>query len=138
MSINVIAESITLQRCKQLLFLHVLSGSDYSSRYSHVRKVKFWISWLVSQIVPERIICLDDCPSSPLREEDINVIERLIISLCWDDFTCFSIDLARYEIFKHRPKYVYLTKDVSLQHAHKSTCVSGHIWGRSNLRNKTD
>ena len=41
MSINVIAESITLESCKQLLFLHALSGSDYTSSFFHVRKVKF-------------------------------------------------------------------------------------------------
>ena len=31
-----------------------------------------------------------------------HVMERLIISLCYDDSNCFSIDLARYEIFKYR------------------------------------
>lgn len=30
-SINVIAESIILERCKELLFLHALSGPDYMS-----------------------------------------------------------------------------------------------------------
>ena len=101
MSINVIAESITLERCKEL-FLYALSGSDYTSRFFRIRKVKFWNSWLVNQDVPERCIRLGDCPSLPLREGDINVMERLIISLCYDDSNCFSIDLARYKIFKYR------------------------------------
>ena len=102
MSINMIAESITLERCKELLFLYALSGSDYTSSFFHVKKVKFWNSWLVNQDVPETFIHLGDCPSLPLREGGIDVMERLIISLCYDDSNCFSIDLARYEIFKYR------------------------------------
>ena len=53
MLINVIAESITLERCKELLFLHELSGSNYTSSFFHVGKVKFWNSWLVNQDVLE-------------------------------------------------------------------------------------
>ena len=39
-SINVIAESIILERCKELLFLHALSGPDY-------------MSWLLEHMVSE-------------------------------------------------------------------------------------
>ena len=102
MLINVIADSITFERCKEPLFLHALSGSDYTSSFFHVGKVKFWNSWLIKQDVLETFIQLGDCPSLPLREEDINVIEKFIISLYCDDCNCFSIDLARYEIFKYR------------------------------------
>ena len=102
MSINVIGESITLERCKELLFLYVLSGSEYTSSFYHIRKVKFWNSWLVNQDVPQTFIRLSDCPSFPLREGDINFMERLIISLCYDGSNFFLIDLARYEIFKYR------------------------------------
>ena len=102
MSINVIGESITLERCKELLFLYVLSGSEYTSSFYHIRKVKFWNSWLVNQDVPQTFIRLGDCPSFPLREGDINFMERLIISLCYDGSNFFLIDLARYEIFKYR------------------------------------
>ena len=99
MSINVIAESITLESFKQLLFLHALSGSDYTSSFFHVRKVKFWNSWFVNQDLPETIIRLGDCPSLSSRKEDINVIKRFIF-LYYDGCNCFSIGLARYEIFK--------------------------------------
>ena len=53
MLINVIAESITLERCKEILFLYALSGSDCTSSYFQVGKVKFWNSWLVNQDVLE-------------------------------------------------------------------------------------
>ena len=96
-----IAESITLEKCKKLLFLYALSGSDYRSTFFHIRKLKFWNSWLVNQNVPETFIRLGDCPSIQLREGDINVMERLIISLCYDDSSCFLIDLARYEILNY-------------------------------------
>ena len=81
MSIDVIAESITLERCKEPLFLHILSGSYYMSSFFHIGKVKFWNSWLVNQDVPETFMCLGNCPNLPLREEDIVVIERLIITI---------------------------------------------------------
>ena len=57
---NVIAESIALERCKELLFLHALSGSDYTSSFFHIRKVKFWNSWLVNQDVPKTFMRLGD------------------------------------------------------------------------------
>ena len=93
--------NITFERYKELIFVHALSGSDYTSSFFHIAKVKFWISWLVNQVLPESFICLGDCPNLPLRDEGINVIEKFIISLYYDDFNCFSIDLAGYEIFKY-------------------------------------
>ena len=61
MPISVTAESITLERCKELLFFHAFSGSDYMSSFFHVGKVKFWNSCLVNQDVPEIFVCLGDC-----------------------------------------------------------------------------
>ena len=78
----------------------------------------------------------------PLREEDFNVIEKFIISLYYGDWKCFSVDLVRYEIFKYRQnmniRSLPPTRDTSVQHIHKSAYVSGHIWGRANLPNKTE
>ena len=137
MSINVIAKTITLERCKELLFLHVLlSWSDYTSNFFHVGKVKLWNSWSVNQDLPETFIRLGDWPSLQLIEEDINVIEKFVISLYCDDCNCFSIDLGRYEIFKYRQHME--TRDALIQHIHKSAYVSCHIRGRANLTNKTD
>ena len=94
----------------------------------------------MNQDVPETFILLGDSPSLPLREEDVNVIENFIISLHYDDCNCFSVDLARYEIFKYRQnmdiRSLPPTRDALIQHMHKSACVSGHIWGRSNLPKK--
>ena len=39
--INVIAESTTLERCKEIFFLYALSGSSYTLRFLYIRKVKF-------------------------------------------------------------------------------------------------
>ena len=91
MSTNVITKSIILERYKEFLFLHVLSGSGYSSSFYHVGKVKFWKSWLVNQDEPVAFIRLRDCPSLPLKKEYINVIERFISFLYYDDCNCFSI-----------------------------------------------
>ena len=71
MSINVIAESITLERCKEILFLYALSGSDYMTHFFQITKVKFWNPWLVNQDVPETFIHLGDCPSLSLKEGDM-------------------------------------------------------------------
>ena len=40
-SVNAVAAYIGLKLCKELLFLHYLSGRDYTSSFFHVRKVKF-------------------------------------------------------------------------------------------------
>ena len=142
MSINVIAESIVLEGFKELLFLHASSGSDDASSFFPVEKIKFWNSWSGNQDVPETFVCLGGCPSLPLREKDINLIERFIISLYHDNCNCFSIGLAWYRIFKHPQNMVIRsllpTKDVLIQHMHKSAYVSGQIWDRANLPNKTD
>ena len=91
MSTNAITKSIILDRYKELLFLHVLSGSGYTSSFYHVGKVKFWNSWLVNQDEPEAFTRLGDCPSLPLKKEYINVIERFISFLYYDECNCFSI-----------------------------------------------
>ena len=72
--INVIAESITLERCEELLSLHALV-SNYRSSYFHVIKVKL----MVSEPGHTKDIYLFG--RLPSREEDINVVERLVISL---------------------------------------------------------
>ena len=89
-----IAESITLDICKELIFLHALSGSDCMLSFFPVRKVKLSNSWLVNQDLPEAFTHLGNCPSLLLREEHINVIERLIIPLCYDNSNWFSTDLG--------------------------------------------
>lgn len=73
--INVIAESITLERCEELLSLHALLVSNYRSSYFHVIKVKL----MVSEPGHTKDIYLFGW--LPSREEDINVVERLVISL---------------------------------------------------------
>ena len=96
----------------------------------------------MNQDVPETFIHLGDCPTLPLREEDIYVIEKFIIPLYCDDCNCFSIDLARYEILKYQQNVdiqsLLPTRDALIQHIPKSAYVSGHIWGSTNLTNKTD
>ena len=51
-SVNAIAAYIGLKKCKELLFLHSLSGYDYTSSFFHVGKVKFWEAWLI-QLLPK-------------------------------------------------------------------------------------
>ena len=46
MSVNAIAAHIGLKWCKELLYLHSLSGCDYTSFFFHVKKVKFLDPWL--------------------------------------------------------------------------------------------
>ena len=74
--------------------------------------------------------------------EDIDVIEKFIISLYCDDCNCFSIDLAPYEIYKYRQNmdiwYLPPTRDALIQRKHESAYVSGRTWGRANLSKKTD
>ena len=96
----------------------------------------------MNQDISETLILLGKCPSLPSREEYINVNEKFIISLYYDDCNCFSVNLARYEIFKYQQNMdiqsLLSTRDALIQHIHNSAYVSGLIWGRENLPNKTD
>ena len=56
----------------------------------------------MNQDLPVTFIRLGNCANLPVREEDINVIKRFSVSLYDDDCNCFSIDLARHEIFKYQ------------------------------------
>ena len=60
-------------------------------------------------------------------------MKKFIISLYCDDCNCFSIDLTRYEIFKYRQNM-----DIRSLPPTRDALVSGHIWGRENLTNKTE
>ena len=42
LSSNAITAYIGLKRCKKLLFLHSIAGSDYTSSFFHAGKMKFW------------------------------------------------------------------------------------------------
>ena len=143
LSINVIADHISLERCKELLFLHALSGSDYTSSFYQVGKVKFWNSWLSNTDISQTFLTFSDSPSLPLSDEALHVVERFIVSLYTNEPSYpSSIDLARYEIFKYRGnlemRSLPPTRDALVQHIHKAAYVSGYIWGRSHLTNTTD
>ena len=129
MSINVIAEIITLETCKEFLFLNALSGSDYTSSFFPAGKIKFWNSWLVNQEVPETFIRLGNCASLPLRKEDINVIENVFYNMMIGIF----FQLVLLGMRSSSP-----VRDALIQHIHKSAYVSGHIWCKANLPNKTN
>ena len=141
--INIIADYINLKRCKEMLFLHALSGSDYTASFYQVGKAKFWNAWLTSSENTSKIFLRlsDPCLTSPLEEDDISAIEQFIISL-YTDNSIPSIDLARYDIFKYKGnrdlRALPPTRDALVQHIHKAAYVASHIWSRANLPNTSD
>ena len=81
--LNAIAAYIGLKRSKELLFLHCLSGYDYSSSFFHVGKVKFWDVWLNNSVVSKTFLLYSNHPTLPLTEENLKVIELFAVSLCY-------------------------------------------------------
>ena len=143
LSINIIAEHVGLERCKELLFLHALSGSDYTSSFYKMGKVKFWDTWLTSSSVSQTFLLYSDSPSLPLCDDDLKIIEAFIISLYDAEADISSsIDIARYQIFKYRGnsdiRSLPPTKDALVHHIHKAAYVAGYIWGRSDVPTKSD
>ena len=80
-SVNAIAAYIGLKRRKELLFLHSLSGCDYTTSFFHVGKLKFWDAWLKNSVVFEAFLLYGNCPTLPVRKENLKVIESLVVSL---------------------------------------------------------
>ena len=80
-SVNAIAAYIGLKRCKELLFLHSLSGYDYTSSFFHVGKVKFWDAWLINSVASEAFLQYGNRPTLPLTEKNLKVIESFVVSL---------------------------------------------------------
>ena len=77
LSINAFAQYIGHERCKELLFFHSFTSSDYTSSFFKVGKCKWWDAWLSSSYISKTFHLLSNCPSLPLKEEDIRVIEQV-------------------------------------------------------------
>lgn len=143
LSVNTIAVYVGLERCKELLFLHSLSGSDYTSSFFHVGKLKFWDAWLTNSDVSETFLLYSNRPTLPLRNEDLEVIESFVISLYDSESDISScIDVARYEIFKYRGssdiRSLPPTRDALIHHIHKAAYISGYLWGMSHVPSTTE
>ena len=76
------AAYIGVKRCNELLFLHSLSGCNYTSSFYHVTKVKFWDAWLKNSVVSKTFLLDSDPSTLPLAEENLKEIESFVVSLC--------------------------------------------------------
>ena len=102
-SANAIAGYIGLKRCKELLFLHSISGCDYTSSFFQVGKMKFWDVWLNNSVVSQTFLLYSNRPTLPLAEENLKLIESFLVSLYVTESDISpSVDVARYQIFKYR------------------------------------
>ena len=142
-SVNTIAAYVGFHRCKELLFLHSLSGSDYTSSFFHVGKVKFWDAWLTNSAASQTFPSYSNCPPLPLAVEDLQVIESFVISVYdFEPDISSCIDVARYEIYKYRGNSninpLPPARDALIPHIHKAAYVSGYIWGMSHVPNTTE
>ena len=139
--INTIAH-IGLDRCRELLFLHSLSGCDYTSSFFKVGKCKFWDIWLGNNNISKTFVDFSYCPVLPLSEVYLQTIETFMISLYDSTLEAAEIDLARYEMFKHKGdleiRSLPPTKDALLLHIHRCAYVSGWILGMSHIPNATN
>ena len=76
LSINAIACYVGSERCKEMFFLHSLSGSDYTSSFFHIGKVKFWNAWSTNRDISKTFLTFSDCLSLPLSDDDVQVVEK--------------------------------------------------------------
>ena len=142
-SVNAIAAYIGLKKCKELLFLHSPLGSDCTSSFFHVGKVKFWDVWPKNSFVSETFLVRSNRPKLPLAEKNLKVIESFVCSVyVTEQDISPSADIARYQIFKYRGnsemRSLPPTRDALIQHIHKAAYLSGYIWGRSHKPARTE
>ena len=131
------------KKCKSLLILHYFSGCDYTSSFFHVGKVKFWNEWLKNSVTSETFLLYSNCPTLPLAEENLKLIESFVVSLyVTEPDISSSVDIARYQIFKYRGdseiRWLPPTRDALTQHVYKAVFVSGYIWGTSHTSTRTE
>ena len=69
-SVKAIAAYMWLKRCKELLFLHSVWGSDYTSSFYRVGKVKLWLK---NSVVSETFLLYSNRPTLPLAEKNLKV-----------------------------------------------------------------
>ena len=139
MSVNVTSESTTLERCKDVLFLHALwSGSDYISSFFHIGKVKFLNSWLWIRSYQRHLFVKATFQAYHWEKRTLILLKDLLFLYTMITAIAFPLILARYEVFKYRHLIFTPTRHALNQHMHKSAFVFGHIWSRANLPSKTD
>ena len=141
-SANAIAAYIGLKRCKELLFLHSISGCDYTSSFFHVGKMKFWDVWLNNSVFSQTFLLYSNSPTLPLAEGNLKLIESFLVSLYVTESDISpSVDVARYQIFKYPGnsgiRSLPPTRDALIQHIHKVSYVSVNIWGTLHIPART-
>ena len=80
LSINAIYQHNGLERCKQILFFHSFTGSDYTSSFFKIGKCKWWDAWLRNTDISQTFQVLSYCPPQPLQEASLRVIEQFVMN----------------------------------------------------------
>ena len=111
----------------------LFSGCDYTSSFFYVGKVKFWDAWIKNLLSSKTFLLYRNCPTLPLAEEKLKVIESFVVSLFVTELDISSsVNIARYQIFKYRVnsemRLLAPTRDALIQHIHKAAHISGYIW----------
>ena len=129
------------QGCPELLFLHSVSGCDYTSSFFKVEKIKFWDLWLESENVSSVFHHMSLCPVLPIPEEYLQAIERFVISVYDRSLKVDLIDSVRFEIFKFKGDFdirsIPPTSNALRLHIHRAAYISGWIWGLSHIPEST-
>ena len=82
------------------MFLHCLSGCDYTSSFYHVETVKFSGAWLKNSVVSETFLLYSNRPTLPLAGENLKAIKSSVVSLyVTESDISWSADIARHQIF---------------------------------------
>ena len=130
---NAIAAYIGLKRRKELLVLHSFQVVIIPQYFFYVGKVKVWDAWIKNLLSSKTFLLYRNCPTLPLAEEKLKVIESFVVSLFVTELDISSsVNIARYQIFKYRVnsemRLLAPTRDALIQHIHKAAHVSGYIW----------
>ena len=100
---NAIAAYIGLKRRKELLVLHSFQVVIIPQDSFYVGKVKFWDAWIKNLLSSKTFLLYRNCPTLPLAEEKLKVIESFVVSLFVTELDISSsVNIARYQIFKYR------------------------------------
>ena len=91
LSIKNVALHIGFERCRELLFFHALTGSDFTSSFFQIGKCKWWDAWIFNGNISKTFTELSTYPDS-VSPEHIKDIEKFVISVYDPNLNGDSID----------------------------------------------
>ena len=132
-SIHNICSVMCLAKVYALPAFHALTGCDNTSFFSGTGKKSAYLKWATPPDLTTTLCHLMERPLVP-SSEDIEVIERFVVTLYSVTCSFTEVNKARQQIFAQSSRtfeYLPPTKAALIEHTKRATYQAGYVWGQS-------